>query len=107
FGVDRVVIPPVGNGAARDPHDEAGAVGHRVAGDVAAVTPAVESDPRAIDVGLLFQPRHAVLDVPQFALAEVPVHGPDRLAPFAAGRSVVANPDDDALLREELVIHVL
>ena len=82
-------------------------MGERVARHVAAVAPSVNPDPRPIHVRLLFQPAHAVLDIAQFELTEILVHRPHRFAAFAARRPVVADPDDDPVLRQELVIHVL
>ena len=60
----------------------------------------------AIDVRLALQPRESVFQIAQFQLAEVLVNGPRRFRALAAGRAVVANPDDVALLRQHLVPHV-
>ena len=57
--------------------------------------------------GCCFSQASAVLDVAQLALAEVLVERPRRLDALPARRPVVADPDDDAVLGEELVIHVL
>src|SRR5262245_33693006 len=79
----------------------------RIARHKAAVAPSVDADSRTIDARLSFQPRQAVFNILELQRAEIPVKRPDRFGSLAACRAVVADPDDDAFLREALVIHPL
>ena len=79
----------------------------RVARHEPAVAPPVNADARTVDPQLLLQPPEAVFDVAQLELAKALEDRPRRLDALAARRPVVADPDDDAFLREELVIQVV
>src|SRR5262245_13457152 len=77
-----------------------------IAGHETTVAPAPDADTRSIDVGLVLQPRHTVLEIAQLQLPKVLVDGPGRFESLAACRAIVANPDDVTLLGQQLVEHV-
>src|SRR5207247_10656328 len=107
LSVHRVVGTPIAHGAALVAHREARVVRQRIARHVAAVAPAVNADARPVHVRLLLEPRQSIFDITQLQLAEIAIDLPCRYCALAARGPVIANPDDDAFLREELVIHSL
>src|SRR5687767_9778289 len=106
LGVDAVVITPVSHTTARDADLERLTVRQRIAGHEPAITPTPNTDPRTIDVRPRLQPGHAVFEITQLELAEVLVNGQRGFETFSARGTIVADPNDVSLLREQLMPHV-
>ena len=67
----------------------------------------MDADSRGVDKRLFLEPGQAIFDIAELELAKIPIHGPHRFGALPARRPVVADPHDDAQLREKLVIHAL
>ena len=76
FGINRIIVTPVRDGAAGNSHLETLAVRQGVARHKAAIAPTPNSNARAIDVGLALQPGDAVFQIAQFQFTEVLVNRP-------------------------------
>src|ERR1051326_5337244 len=106
LGIDAVVIAPVSDGASRDSHLERLAVRQCIARHEPTITPAPDTNARAVNVRLALQPRHTIFEIAQFELAEIFINRPRRFHPLAARGAIVTDPDDVALLRQQLMKHV-
>ena len=104
LGVDRVVLSPIDDAAAGDTHGIARAMGQRVRGHEAAVAPAIQPHACRVRPRLGLEPAQALLHISELGFTKPLVCDPRRLHAFAARRSVIAHPHDDAPLREQLVI---
>src|SRR5262245_52069523 len=96
---------PVGHRGADNADLPGGRTGQREGGHIASVAPSVQPYARAVDVRQRLEVSHTVFQIAQFQLAQVLVDRPRRFDAFAAGRTVVAYPDDVTLLRQQLLPH--
>src|SRR6185369_13496100 len=72
----------------------------------AAITPAPNTDTRAVNIRLALQPSHTIFQITQLELAEVFINRPRCVHTLTAGSAIVADPDDVTLLGQQLVKHV-
>ena len=104
LGVDRVVEPPVVHAGAGEPERELVAVGQRVGRHEAAVAPAADRDALGVPAELGADVVDSVLQVLELLHPELPVARAGVLLAAPRRRAHVALQDDEALLRQELVV---
>ena len=104
LGVDRVVEPPVVHAGAGEPERELVAVGQRVGRHEAAVAPAADRDALGVPAELGADVVDRVLQVLELLHPELPVARAGVLLAAPRRRAHVALQDDEALLRQELVV---